>query len=1341
MTWSRITSVATYTRVMCACATALVAMVLCVPWAQAGVTERVSVSGSGLQGALESGAPSVSADGRYVAFVSAAANLVSGDSNGDYDVFVYDRQIGLYQEGERVQFGRPGRRRQPLAGYQRGRPTRSLPFQSRRPGARRHQWQVGCLCPHGGHGGHAASGSGGDGAQPDADCTRVSIDGDGSVVVFTSAATNLVPGDTNGVADVFVRDLTAGTTGRVNVGAGGAQADRRSDFVSVSADGRYVAFDSIADNLVSSDSNGNWDVFVHDCQTGDTVRGSVDSSEVEAGGDSIYPSLSADGRYVVFESQAPDLVGGDTNGKWDVFLRDLSSGTTERVSVADDGRQADDDSDSASVSADGRYVAFASLATGLVAGDRNGMRDVFVRDRATGATLRASLSSAGVEGYDDSDSPALAATGACLAFESWAAKLVASDTNGCADVFVAEVGEVPTVGGVSPAAGPVSGGTEVVITGTMFTDVSAVTFGGTAAEFTVDSTTTITAISPAHAAGTVQVQVVAGGVGTRNTSADDFTYHPPTLYQQSDPKLTYVGSWYTAITPWASGGSHTYTASPGAMVTAGFTGTSVKLTGKKGPEYGKAKVTLDGGEAEYIDFYSPYSVCNQFIYQKEGLEDTAHTLVIEWSGQKNQASSGYYISLDVVLIQGALSQAPTPTRYQQDDSSLRYAGPWGTSWSWTGWPSAGSFAYANSSGAVASIKFEGTYLVWIAKTGPQYGKARVSLDGGEAFYLDLYSSGSLYQQKVYTTGLLPDGPHTLTIEWCGLKNTGSSSYYVNIDALDVMGTLVTAPAPPAPPTLYQQSDPKLTYVGSWYTAITPWASGGSYTYTASPGAMVTASFTGTSVKLTGKKGPEYGKAKVTLDGGEAEYIDFYSPYSVCNQFIYQKEGLEDTAHTLVIEWSGQKNQASSGYYISLDVVLIQGALSQAPTPTRYQQDDSSLRYAGPWGTSWSWTGWPSAGSFAYANSSGAVASIKFEGTYLVWIAKTGPQYGKARVSLDGGEAFYLDLYSSGSLYQQKVYTTGLLPDGPHTLSIEWCGLKSTGSSSYYINIDALDVMGTLVTAPAPPAPPTLYQQSDPKLTYVGSWYTAFQWGASGGSFKYATEEGSLACVSFTGTGLELVGKRSPQYGKAKVSLDGGEAEYIDFYSPYWTYQEVVYATGSIEDGEHTLTIEWTGEKNEASTGYLVNVDALFVRGALMQPPDLTWYQQSAGELLYAGVWTEVATASAHDGSFYYADSPGASVVIEFEGTHLEWFAKTSSAYGKAFVRVDDGPAELVDLYSSDTLYRQCVYSTGALTAGTHSLTISWSGIKNAAALGCAVGVDSLCTFGALRVAQPSSDGR
>ena len=262
------------------------------------------------------------------------------------------------------------------------------------------------------------------------------ISADGRFVAFWSLATNLVPDDTNGVGDVFVRDLQTGQTQRVSVASNGDQADGESRDPSISADGRYVAFWSFATNLVADDTNDHADVFVYDRQTSTIVRASVDSSGNQASGHSYFPSLSADGRFVAFESQASDLVTGDQNGVFDIFVRDLQGGTTERVSVDSSGMESDADSLLPSISSDGRFVAFESTATNLVANDTNGKKDVFVRDRDSATTEIASVDSSGNFGDGDSGAPAISSDGRFVAFASAATNLVADDTNGNRDIFV-----------------------------------------------------------------------------------------------------------------------------------------------------------------------------------------------------------------------------------------------------------------------------------------------------------------------------------------------------------------------------------------------------------------------------------------------------------------------------------------------------------------------------------------------------------------------------------------------------------------------------------------------------------------------------------------------------------------------------------------------------------------------------------------------------------------------------------------------------------------------------------------------------------------------------------------
>jgi Tol biopolymer transport system component len=268
------------------------------------------------------------------------------------------------------------------------------------------------------------------------------ISADGRFVAFTSFASNLVGGDTNGRSDAFVHDLSTGVTERVSVSSTGHQANGGSGSESISGDGRLVAFQSDASNLVGHDTNGAYDAFVRDLKTGKTRRVSLSSAGQQGNGNSYDPSISADGRFVAFYSHATNLIGHDTNRAYDIFVRDLKTHKTRRVSVSSSGRQGNGDAGSpyATISADGRFVAFVSYASNLVGGDTNGRygRDVFVRDRKTGKTRRVSVSSTGHQGNAGSGSyiPSISADGRFVAFDSDASNLVGGDTNREPDVFV-----------------------------------------------------------------------------------------------------------------------------------------------------------------------------------------------------------------------------------------------------------------------------------------------------------------------------------------------------------------------------------------------------------------------------------------------------------------------------------------------------------------------------------------------------------------------------------------------------------------------------------------------------------------------------------------------------------------------------------------------------------------------------------------------------------------------------------------------------------------------------------------------------------------------------------------
>lgn len=347
-----------------------------------GETIRASVASDGTQGNDFSTQPSISADGRYVTFVSDSDNLVSGDTNEVRDVFVHDIQT---------------------------RQTTRVSVAS-------------------------------DGTQGNNSVTLISaISPDGRYVAFGSLANNLVVGDTNNGTDTFIHDRLTGETTRISLASDETQGNWNSLSPSISSDIRYVAFESNASNLVSDDTNNSTDVFVHDRVTGETTRVSVATDGTQGNAFSHRPSISADGRFIAFYSEASNLVSGDTNESWDVFIHDQLTGETTRVSVASDGTQANGSSHDPSISADGRFVVFPSDADNLVVGDTNNSRDIFLHDRQTKETIRISIASDGTQGNGTSNRwPTISSDGRYIAFSSSSSNLTDNDTNNYSDVFVHE---------------------------------------------------------------------------------------------------------------------------------------------------------------------------------------------------------------------------------------------------------------------------------------------------------------------------------------------------------------------------------------------------------------------------------------------------------------------------------------------------------------------------------------------------------------------------------------------------------------------------------------------------------------------------------------------------------------------------------------------------------------------------------------------------------------------------------------------------------------------------------------------------------------------------------------
>jgi hypothetical protein len=342
------------------------------------VTVRVNTDSAGIESSWQLAALDITPDGRFVLFQSDASDLVANDTNATRDIFVKDLNNG------------------------------SITRVSTDSSGNESNWQS----------------------------FAISITPDGRYILLGSDATNLVANDTNAAADIFVKDLLSGIIIRASVSSPGGQWDGPSYARDITPDGRYILFQSDATNLVANDTNATTDIFVKDLNNGSTTRISVSNAGIEWDGTSYGTKITSDGRYVLFESDATNLVANDTNATTDIFVRDTTNSTTTRISVNNAGIEWNGFSEGIDITPNGRFVLFDSSATNLVANDTNGRQDVFIRDITDGTTKRINISNAGIEGDFRSDGIKISDNGSFSLFVSDATNLVLNDINAVTDIFM-----------------------------------------------------------------------------------------------------------------------------------------------------------------------------------------------------------------------------------------------------------------------------------------------------------------------------------------------------------------------------------------------------------------------------------------------------------------------------------------------------------------------------------------------------------------------------------------------------------------------------------------------------------------------------------------------------------------------------------------------------------------------------------------------------------------------------------------------------------------------------------------------------------------------------------------
>jgi len=270
-----------------------------------------------------------------------------------------------------------------------------------------------------------------------------------------------------------------------------------------------------------------------------------------------------------------------------------------------------------------------------------------------------------------------------------------------------------------------------------------------------------------------------------------------------------------------------------------------------------------------------------------------------------------------------------------------------------------------------------------------------------------------------------------------------------------------------------------------------------------------------------------------------------------------------------------------------------------------------------------------------------------------------------------------------------------------------------------------------VTLKTPPAPvPTRFEQTDARLGWSGSFATYSSTALSGGSHRRTGVAGSSVTVTFKGGSIAWIGAKAPSFGRAQVSIDGTRPVTVSLYSTSWAYKKTLWSkTGLSADATHTLVITVLGTHDASATGSDVSVDAFDILGKLLQtpppkPPVWKRFEQTSSAVAFSGSWTLKRETSLSGGSYRYTRSTTARATFTTSGARIRWIGKRGPTFGKAYVSIDGGAAVVIDLYSSKVLYRQTLWTSAMLSAGTHTVRIRPTGTRNPRASGHYVGVDA-----------------
>ena len=522
---------------------------------------------------------------------------------------------------------------------------------------------------------------------------------------------------------------------------------------------------------------------------------------------------------------------------------------------------------------------------------------------------------------------------------------------------------------------------------------------------------------------------------------------------------------------------------------------------------------------------------------------------------------------------------------------------------------------------------------------------------------------------------------------------------------------------------YEENNPFIKYYGNWITDDNSENSNGSSIYSDSSDAYMTFAFTGTGFSLYGYRNNSKGFATVNIDGVD-HIVDIFSVAPQRQNEFFKITDLENTKHIIKIKVTHEKNNDSYGYYVNLDKIdIYDGELVQCYDTKSYEETDSRIKYYGDWITDKNVEN--SGYSSIYSNSPNAYMTFAFTGTGFSLYGYRNNSKGFATINIDGVD-HVIDTFSKYPKREAEFFQIDNLSDTKHVVKIKIAHEKNDDSYEYYVNLDKIDIHdGELV----PIYESNIYEEDYSYIDYFGNWVTDDNPSNSNGSARFSDSLNSCITFQFKGTGFAWYGYANNSKGIANIYIDDKKIQYDTFFNDP-AYQHLFFEKENLENTNHIVRIEVSGEKNSQSYGPYLNFDKLEIYEGELVPicPEISTYQDDNLRLIYNGNWTKEIDALNSNQSARHSGNTGDYITFAFNGTGFKWYEYANNSKGIANVYIDDEKPFSVDTYTKETNYQYPVFEINNLENKRHVVKIEVSGNKNTNSFGKYINIDRIDIF-------------